>query len=539
MAIVRTRKTLADATPTGGARVVASGSGLPQRITTAADTVLAGISELRGGVVFDPDGLHVWVNLRTTGAIQKIRISDGATITNLSGLTTPENLSRALGSTKAYSGNTTQAYQVDLVAGTLNTFTNPVANSYHVVEGSAGKAWARTGNAAAGVYTEFTLATGVATGRTIASSWDMVYDATNNKLFALKSNGSVEKINEGTLAVELTWAAPSTTVHGIPFYGNTFRALVVDSARRPIVMDTSTGHAYRYDAASAVLDRRFLVAAAELGTPPGSTIGAARFQRQFMAFSDDDSRVCWLQANSTGGSISDTLDVRVVNIATQRARWSLPVGGNPVTVQEITAFTMGNAQFTVDAPPVGQATAHDWRQAKWYYSIDAGARTQFCPGDDLAIAVGAGSTLNVDVDFQRLDTPMIGAAPFVGGTSGTGIGVVWDDGIGGSTDTVPPVVTNVVTPAAATDFWQCDAYDVTPGWRLFQVLVQLGNEADMLVAFDGNAFKGRFAADSTRTGSGTSGVPYHLKVRPLGGWPQGVSHSVVVRFIDAAGNQTV
>lgn len=444
MALIRTRKSLASATLSGGARLVASGGGFPARITTAADIVLAGATELRGGVVFDPDGLHVWCNRRASGSFVKLRISDGTTIATLAA-TSPENLSRGLGSTKAYSCNTTTIYEIDLNTATLATYTSPVGSSYHCVQGSAGKAWVRTGNAAAGVYNEVTLATGIATGRTIAASWDLAYDSTNGKLFALKSNGSVERITESTLAVELTWTAPATVGHALPGYGNAFRALGLDSSRRPIVFDTDTSSAYRYQAAANALDARVFVGMNEAGHPPGATIGAARFQRRALAFSDDDSQVAWLQLNSAGASVTDALDVRIVKAGTQRARWAVANAGDAVTVKEITAGgAMGNNWWNVDAPPAGMATSQDMRRTRWFWSTNGGAaRTEFAPGDDLSIALAGGGTLTVDADMQNWDRMLL-APPFVGGTSGEGIGVIWDDGLGGGPVVSAPFVPTIV-----------------------------------------------------------------------------------------------
>jgi hypothetical protein len=426
--LARFRKTLADATLSNGARLVSSGGGLPQRITTAADIVLAGVAELRSGVVFDPDGLHVWVPRRTTGDIRKIRISDGSVITTLTtNVSSPENISRALGSSNAFvasSGNT-KALKIDLNAATISDFVSPTASPYHVVEGSSGKAWVRTSNSAAAVYTEFTLATGVATGRTLASAWDLHADLTNAKLFSLASSGAVLKIDEAANTTDLTWTAPGTAIHGAPAWSNAQRALIVDSSRRPIVIDTAAGHAYRYAAGSNAIDKRLLFGATDFGQPPGSTIGAARFQRQFMAFSDNDQKVAWLQPNSSG-AISDAIDVRVIDIRTARARWTLNTTVS-MLVKEISAGgAFGNLYAAVTTPPNGFSTsAYDYRRTRWYYSTNGGgSRTEFTPGDDLSVAVAAGGALTVDADMCSWEMPLPTLAPWIGGTSGEGIGVI-------------------------------------------------------------------------------------------------------------------
>lgn len=428
--LVRTRKTLANATLSGGARIAAAGGGLPQRITTPADRVLANVAELRAGVVFDPGGAHVWVNARTSNEIRKVRISDGVTVSTLSAGVgaLPENMSRALGSTKAYvaGAGTNTALEVDLIAGTVTTFTSPTASPYHVVQGSAGKAWVRSTNASSAAYTEFTLATGVATGRTIANSWSLVYDATNAKIYQLAATGAVQRLAEATLAVELTWAAPSTAAHSVPRYGSSFRELVVDSARRPIVADTSTGSVYRYQSGADAIDRRLFMGSAEFGVPATSSQGTARFQRQFMAFSDDDAQAAWLQYNSTGASISDALDVRVMQLGTARARWSF-AAATPLIVKEVSAGgSFGNIYEAVITPPAGQPTAaYDYRRTRWFYSTDGGTnRTEFTPGDDLTIAVASGGALTVDADMKVWELPLPTLAPWIGGSSGEGISMV-------------------------------------------------------------------------------------------------------------------
>lgn len=103
----------------------------------------------------------------------------------------------------------------------------------------------------------------------------------------------------------------------------------------------------------------------------------------------------------------------------------------------------------------------------------------------------------------------------------------------------PPVVANVVLPTAPGEEFSFDVYDAAPGLRLVQVLIDLGNVRDRLVVYDEGAFRGRFAGLSTISGSGTSEDPYHFSVRPAGGWPAGVEHTLLPRFIDSAGNELV
>jgi hypothetical protein len=109
-----------------------------------------------------------------------------------------------------------------------------------------------------------------------------------------------------------------------------------------------------------------------------------------------------------------------------------------------------------------------------------------------------------------------------------------------SGDATEPVIQNVVYPEDPWDWMEFDVYDADPGLGLVQVLVQLGNEEIREAAYDEGAFRGRYlAGGSTLTGAGTSGSPYHFKLRPAGGWPvlpSGVEHNVLPRFVDGSGN---
>jgi len=107
----------------------------------------------------------------------------------------------------------------------------------------------------------------------------------------------------------------------------------------------------------------------------------------------------------------------------------------------------------------------------------------------------------------------------------------------GGGDMTPPQVTNIVNPSSKTGFFQFNASDET-GLRSVTVVVSLGNNPGVwLTAYADGAFRGVFAAYSTVSGSGTTGDPYHFRIRPGTSWPGG-TNTVRPRLIDIAGNES-
>lgn len=108
----------------------------------------------------------------------------------------------------------------------------------------------------------------------------------------------------------------------------------------------------------------------------------------------------------------------------------------------------------------------------------------------------------------------------------------------GSSDTDPPVIANVVQPSTRAGYFTCNVSDLS-AFATLEILVSFGNApaGEWVVAYADGAFRGPFAALSTRTGLGSVGSPFHFSLKPdfAGGWPAG-ANVVRPRVVDAAGN---
>lgn len=111
-------------------------------------------------------------------------------------------------------------------------------------------------------------------------------------------------------------------------------------------------------------------------------------------------------------------------------------------------------------------------------------------------------------------------------------------GGGEAVDPNPPTVANVVQPTSRGAFFECDVSDDI-GLASLTFIAQLGDAPNTWVtAYADGEFRGAFAALSTRTGAGTTGSPYHFKIKPSRGWPAG-TNIVRPRILDTAGNANV
>lgn len=125
---------------------------------------------------------------------------------------------------------------------------------------------------------------------------------------------------------------------------------------------------------------------------------------------------------------------------------------------------------------------------------------------------------------------------------------------GGGGDTVAPVISNKipvpsVLPGLPGGFpldravakvtpITFDIVDVSPGIGMVAVYVQLPNEEDLLVAFEGSNKYGRFILLSTRTPIANG---FHYSILPKLGWPDpvpGMPWEIIIRAraIDGDGN---
>jgi hypothetical protein len=445
--------TLAAATLSGGARLVAAGSGLPQRITTADDKFFSASSmgnttATRNGVAFDPDGLHFWIVAGTTAGastgFRKIRISDGAVITTITGntsdggtrvITSPQSLTRR--GNKLYcanSGTGNYLCEYDMVTGICRMYSQATLTGPSYVISDGTNLWARTGALTSqATLQEFTLAgTGnaaaaTATARTIATMFDAAVDNAGVYLYASISTGVTRfKISDGTTAT-FTPATPSINFPG--YNSNTIRNLAWDTVEDKLIVRHGGLDTWWYVNATFDGAEKRAFGLFELGGIIAE-ISTTSMVRSPIAWSDDGKQLA-MAAVESGAQISTVLNVRVRNIAVQRARWTW-TPGQSVTLKSLRIpGDLGNVRGYMSdqsSVPAFYSAVDDHRKSRVYYQVNAAARVEY-KGEDLSVALAAADVLTVDVDMQHLVTHPHFVPPFVGGDTGEGVRVLYDTAI--------------------------------------------------------------------------------------------------------------
>lgn len=421
---------LDEATLSGGAQLASSGGGLPARITTETNKVLEIFSsDNGGGVIFDPDNAHIWVTDNTT-SLRKVAIADGSTAQTVVLASAGAGLFRFDGLIFYVSTAGSVVYSVDFATGTPTSISCPVSNQAKCIRvpGTTDLLWVKGGGVSgSGQISEFTISTGVATGRTLggAGSWDMW--ALGSSIY-YTDGITIEKVAEADLASEETWTRLGQSFSSAG-YGDGLRAFTLDPDGKPLWRDNA-GYVDRWTTAGA-LDQRVLWNAPELGSTGESP--STRYYRPFLAFSDDGR---YLAFRAYPAAADGNKAIHVVNVQDQRARFEWTPGAAVTLESFLIPGCFSNERGTV----VG--TAYDFRKIRFYYSLDGGGTpVEFTPGQpDLDVAISAVQTLTIDVDMNVWEkTP--GPDPYVGGDAGEGITIIYDDGIAAE----PPA--DPVTPA--------------------------------------------------------------------------------------------
>lgn len=430
MAVAVEQLSLASAVLSGGARLAAAGGGLPQRITTAADFAFAGGMLSYNNPVFADDGLSFWwTSFSGPAGLYCTRIADGALLASVGTAGSPMGLSVDRTAQRLYVAvyTTSHCREYDM-AGNLTADLNLTGvgwtNCAHVVRvpGTAGKIWAR-GYAAANTVVEFSLTTGIATGRTIVSSVGIrsIY-ATTGYIWVVGGNGRVVKYDEPTLAVVYLWDPTGTSSdHGgdAGRYPADQGGLTVDSAGRPIVVRLN-GAVDRYSAiggAGYTAERLIWGANPRLRDGVGGRSLIAFLQNQPIAFSVDEAQIAFPTVDNAG-AISE---IRVRSTAAAVSTWSKVFATSAVIsligIPGALRGDRGNDKASV---------AVDFRAALFAYRVAAGAWVAFSPGAPLAIPIAAGQTLDVRATMNTFGQPP-GNDPWIGGDAGEGITLVYED----------------------------------------------------------------------------------------------------------------
>jgi hypothetical protein len=404
---------LADATLSGGARLVAAGGGLPLRITTAAlQTIALGGNTNYCGIVWDVDGLHLWHS--RTGVLNKYRVSDGAIVKTIAcGGSCTMGLSRTDGGAEgrlivpSYTDHTIR--EIDITTSAV-VVTVPIGvNSCYAIRvpGVTGKYWSIPNYGTGGTFIEYNT-DGTPTGRTIAGSyWNSpnVHTSFPGYFWITTYGGSTYKIRESDLAVMVTYA-PTAAAYGLPCDNRSMYGPCVDLQGRLYAWQSSAQAVDRWTAAGAP-DCRILWCDAARQVP-WITWDAGASPNAFIRFSSDDQWMAWLAA-TTGGTIRFNA-LRALCVGVQRARWTW-------------AFTADFPCSGIDVPghDARAKDAVDYRASRYYYSLDGGVtRTEIVPGAPLTpIIFLTGQVLTLDGEFTMLGVPP-GPAPYIGGDAGEG-----------------------------------------------------------------------------------------------------------------------
>lgn len=453
-----------DAVLTNGARIATlemfDSVLLEDRFTVAQDIVVTNVIADHNGIVADPDSLHFWTTRRSENAVKKIRISDGAVVANITtGISTPEAINTDGVSIFVACAGGNNIKQIDPSTATVTaTYTSPTASPYHFVKtrNLADKGWVRTGNSTSGTYTEFTLSTGVATGRTLGAgaAYHLVStEESGTRYLYWTGGGNVLKLLESDLSLVRTFTRKGGNLT-LPGHG-AFRELYVDSQFRPNVRNTNTGAIDRWLSGSDTFDKRIFDSEGHLG---GGTLvaGGVRFLRDFIAFTPDGKYVAY--AHVADPTTENFTAIRIRNVQTQRARLSF---ANPVkaaiTIKAIiTKGDLGNARGFFYNPPNTYPTGYDLRKVRTYYSVDGGSNRFEYEGNLDGLTIPVGGTLTLDWDFNTWEKPS-GPHPWVSGLSGPVIRVWYDDP---TIVLVPPAM----TPRDDYRFDLTAAYLQSAGW---------------------------------------------------------------------------
>jgi hypothetical protein len=425
-----------------GAQLAAAGSGLPQRITTANDSFLASVADVRSGIAIDPDGLHVWVTARAANEIRKVRISDVvtvATITNNSSdggtrnVLTPESLTRRgqyIWVAGAGAGNflwridtaTLVARAYAQAVGTAAT----VAAPYHVLSpDGTSTCWARTGNTGAGTYTEFTLAgtgdaaTATTTARTQASMWDAVCDNAGAYMF-FTSGTSVTRL---TLATSATSTLSNLgTSSGLPGYGGTWRGLAWNTVSDKLIIWNNNSHDWwRVDSGFTTVEAR-VFGYADFGGPSLAS-SSTGYHRAPVAWSNDGHLIAFL-VPPAGATASNLNNARVARIGDQSATWTESAATFAYRVRRIgVPQKSGSSRGLVGNMPNAPAflaALYDWVRIEWAYSVNGGGWVTFDPSDDINVLVDVGETFALRALLRQPIEYLAVPAPYIGSDNGIG-----------------------------------------------------------------------------------------------------------------------
>jgi hypothetical protein len=451
--IQRVDLTLAGATLSGGARLAASGGGLPQRLTTELDgvidttVILGGGSVIFQGVVLAADNSGDVIGVSTGSSVKRFNGS-GTSWTQLysTSVSIARSLARGAAGKLMISRNTAgvQWYELDETSGVATAKTLPsstLQQIFMVPGGTADRAWYHNGGSPA---TELVLSTGAASGRTLVlatgclactgSNWDGT-----PSIYVLETATKITRYNESTLALMDTWlTAPGSDV-GPPCSDFGRSPPIVQADGRLIVKSDAP---YGFDRLPAVggsemhsnagVDRLTWGSTELAGVVRSNLSGGA----QLMPGMDISANGRWMTWIASTAASVFARAIQVRNIQTQTVEWSRALAGESALIDFNLPGNLGNHYGLYGALYNGHAGAlADHRNARVYYQrvgID-GAKQFLTHGAYIApggLSLVGASALKIGVEFDRgLGKLTTSAGPYIGGPSGEGPTLYFENGI--------------------------------------------------------------------------------------------------------------
>lgn len=425
--------TLDEATLSGGARIAAAGSGLPRRVTTQAPVTYR-VGHQYAGVIWDPDGAHVWVTNFSPSRIRKVNIATG----------TATDFSIAAGGFMGISripGNTTHFFVCEYVSagppGKLHKVafaTGAIAATYTMIAGRRATSVAPSSDpdlvwfadlTSLSTVREYRLSTQTETGRSAPIGVNNIFGvvaSSDGAYYYLTTASLVAKVNALTNALVTSWSLNSSFQAGAAGTGDaaymqTRWSAPLSDGTVLTMTDRGTVDSPNYSGttyAGVSGWKRIMTLWPEAGSP-GIPFGiGSELRGPWLAEDDQGDYLAFLTRGApTSDNVSDGL--RIMRRSTQRARWSQTFA-SPVTLKGIAVPGLYGG---------GMDGSADLRRGLVYYAVNGGARVAYSPGTPLDI--DSVTSVVVDADLSPNWLMPVGPAPYVGGDAGEGITLLYDD----------------------------------------------------------------------------------------------------------------
>jgi hypothetical protein len=311
-----------------------------------------------------------------------------------------------------------------------------------------------------GTLTEYSYATGSATGRTLVlptTPVDVQVSAADGVPGIYASFATeLRKYRLSDLALEKTWSLTNTTGITVPGFASLWE-FVIDSVGRPIIKTTG-GDLDRLNVAGGdmtlVAERLVWGGTEARGAALAPTGGGAQLKTS-IALSPDGTKLAFTTADAahTGPNVA----IRVVQLDTARARWTWSPSATTtlrrIVLDGMVANQVGNASG------YRSGEAQEWRRTRVYYQRATSdvSRVEVRPGEALAVPVAGSQSVTIDVEFPSPIGSPSGPWPWV-----SEVAVAYDAAVVDPSVPSFPPNTNGTTMTAIRDAYNTLLRALTP-----------------------------------------------------------------------------